>query len=338
MDKFWQAWIEGSLRRNCDPEEILEVLLHENFDLSEIRIAMGSSFPESSERFGRLIRESPSLPIEIMQKRESLVLIQRALLALNPRMQQIDRRSHLTREDFLEQYYAANRPVVLIDLMANWRAVECWTPDYLKAVCGDTIVEIQSGRESNADYEIDHELHRREVRFGDYVDMVFDPGSTNDYYLTSRNYFWGRPGTRALLDDLEVFPEYLIPNSSGVFLWFGPKGTVTPLHRDIFNTLLCQVVGRKRVKLIPANELDLIYEFNGAYSQVDCEKPDYDLFPKYRDATVIEVEVSAGEVLFIPVGWWHHVRALDPSITVSFVDFVFANGRSLMEMAGCKSL
>jgi ribosomal protein L16 Arg81 hydroxylase len=39
------------------------------------------------------------------------------------------------------------------------------------------------------------------------------------------------------------------------------------------------------------------------------------------EATRKEVVLSPGEGLFIPVGWWHHVRALEPSLSVSFTSF-----------------
>jgi ribosomal protein L16 Arg81 hydroxylase len=45
----------------------------------------------------------------------------------------------------------------------------------------------------------------------------------------------------------------------------------------------------------------------------------------FRQATVINLILQPGEVLFMPVGWWHHVRALDVSVTVSFTNFVFPN-------------
>jgi mannose-6-phosphate isomerase-like protein (cupin superfamily) len=37
------------------------------------------------------------------------------------------------------------------------------------------------------------------------------------------------------------------------------------------------------------------------------------------------VELEAGEALFIPANWWHHVRSLKASINVSLTNFVFPN-------------
>ena len=44
-----------------------------------------------------------------------------------------------------------------------------------------------------------------------------------------------------------------------------------------------------------------------------------------RVDALIDLELAPGEVLFVPVGWWHHVRALDWSITLSLTNFVFPN-------------
>ena len=45
----------------------------------------------------------------------------------------------------------------------------------------------------------------------------------------------------------------------------------------------------------------------------------------FRNVTVIDVEIGPGDLLFLPVGWWHHVRGLDTSITMTFTNFVFDN-------------
>jgi hypothetical protein len=71
--------------------------------------------------------------------------------------------------------------------------------------------------------------------------------------------------------------------------------------------------------------LEFLYNDIGVFSPVDCDAPDLARWPLFEKAAMREVVLSPGEVLFIPVGWWHHVRALDVSITVSFTNFRFAN-------------
>lgn len=42
-------------------------------------------------------------------------------------------------------------------------------------------------------------------------------------------------------------------------------------------------------------------------------------------ARVFEVMPEPGELLFVPVGWWHQVEALEPSISVTFTCFAYPN-------------
>ena len=59
-----------------------------------------------------------------------------------------------------------------------------------------------------------------------------------------------------------------------VKLWFGPKGTVTPLHYDLHSILFMQIYGRKRVKLIPSFDTPKVYLQQRYYSAVDPENVD----------------------------------------------------------------
>lgn len=52
--------------------------------------------------------------------------------------------------------------------------------------------------------------------------------------------------------------------------------------------------------------------------QVDVENPDLEKFPKFAEAPFLSCILSPGELLFIPVKYWHYVRALDLSFSVSF--------------------
>lgn len=234
----------------------------------------------------------------------------------------IERRPYVTRDEFFARYLRANRPVILMDRMNDWPAMTRWSPDYFKQVCGEETVQVMTGRESDPEYELHSDLRRSTMRFGDYVDKVVNAGQTNDFYLVAQNEFMRTEGARKLHDDITPFPEYLDERRDGfVFMWFGPCGTVTPLHHDTADILLAQIAGRKRVTLIPATQKSLVYNHIGVFGQVDCERPDLIRHPLYRYAQKAVFDLNPGEALFIPVGWWHHVRALDISVSVSFTNF-----------------
>lgn len=45
------------------------------------------------------------------------------------------------------------------------------------------------------------------------------------------------------------------------------------------------------------------------------------MFPKFEDARGFEGVVGPGEVLYIPIYWWHHVESLmrgGPTISITF--------------------
>ncbi len=45
LDESWQKWVGENLERKCDPREIADILLNNNFSLTAIRHALGSLYP-----------------------------------------------------------------------------------------------------------------------------------------------------------------------------------------------------------------------------------------------------------------------------------------------------
>ena len=241
-------------------------------------------------------------------------------------MIEVPRMPKLSRQAFLDNYYALNRPVVMTGAMDDWPAMTRWTAKELKSRFGDRVVSVQANRDNDANYEVNSAKLRSEMTFGEFVDITETMGETNNYYITANNAETNSETLKDLWKDIIPFPEYLRddPANRG-FFWFGPKGTVTPLHHDLTNNFMAQVRGRKLVRLVAPYELQNLYNNRHCYTAVNLDKIDYDRFPLFRNVTVIDVEIGPGDLLFLPVGWWHHVRGLDTSITMTFTNFVFDN-------------
>lgn len=106
-----------------------------------------------------------------------------------------------------------------------------------------------------------------------------------------------------------------------VSAWLGPAGTVSPLHTDPFHNLLGQVVGHKYVRLFAAGETPKLYPRSGALcnnSYVDLDTPNPTEQPLVADASFAHCVLGPGELLYIPRHFWHYVRSLEPSASVSF--------------------
>ncbi len=101
--------------------------------------------------------------------------------------------------------------------------------------------------------------------------------------------------------------------------WLGPAGTVTPLHCDYDDNIFAQIWGTKRIFLSPPHHDEFLYprEANAILfgSPVDPEAPDFEKFPLAREALMIEVIVNPGDLLYVPAGWYHQVRALTFSLS-----------------------
>jgi hypothetical protein len=239
----------------------------------------------------------------------------------------VDRRHGLGADDFHALFYARNLPVVITDAFAPFAAYSQWTFDTLRDRFGDEMVELQANRKTEPVYEVFLKGHTIKMRFAEFIDRVQAGSESNEYYLTANDRLFENPAFAALLDDIRPFPPYFTqePYDGRQFLWMGAKGCVSPLHRDRLNVFMIQVCGRKRVLLIDSTSTHVMYNFESFFSEVDAEDPDLDRFPDFGQARILEVTLEAGEALFIPANWWHHVRALEPSLNLSLTNFAFPN-------------
>jgi ribosomal protein L16 Arg81 hydroxylase len=52
--------------------------------------------------------------------------------------------------------------------------------------------------------------------------------------------------------------------------------------------------------------------------QVDLEDVDHARFPRFASAPFQDCVLESGQMLYIPPGWWHFVKSLSPSFSVSY--------------------
>ena len=226
-------------------------------------------------------------------------------------------------EGFKTYYMDKEEPVIIEGAIDFWPAFgeRKWNLDYIKHVAGCRTVPIELGSKYTDDTWSQKLLTIRE-----FIEKYIE-GKDKDApvgYLAQHQLFDQIP---ELQRDISV-PTYcslmsdeLEGEDVDVNAWFGPQGTISPLHHDPKHNLLAQVVGRKFIKLYTRDQTENLYPHEGLLSntsQIDVENVNLQEFPRFEKARSIKCILGPGDLLYIPPKCWHYVRSLEVSFSVSF--------------------
>ncbi|XP_065500671.1 bifunctional peptidase and arginyl-hydroxylase JMJD5 isoform X1 [Caloenas nicobarica] len=220
-------------------------------------------------------------------------------------------------EHFRDNYLIPQKPVVLEGIIDHWPCMKKWSVDYFCQVAGCRTVPVELGGRYT-----DEEWSQKLMTVSDFIDRyIVNKNSLG--YLAQHQLFDQIPELR---EDISI-PDYCClgegeEDDITINAWFGPEGTISPLHQDPQQNFLAQVFGRKYIRLYSPQDSENLYPHESQIlhntSQVDVEDPDLVKFPNFRKAAFQSCILMPGQVLFIPVKYWHYVRSLDISFSVSF--------------------
>ena len=252
----WRRWIAENLLLGAAPPAMHAALMQQGFNPEEATLEINTALASPYLQGGTRLRNR-------LRKRDWTLSVLGQLSRMRESGDAVERHERLSRDEFFEQYYFQNRPVIITGAFDSWPARTQWNFDYFRARCGDCEVEVQSGRNSDPNYEINQPNLKRKMPFREYVDLVEGSGATNDFYMTANNTSQNRESLAALWADVPTIREYLDPASPDTgFFWLGPAGTKTPFHHDLTNNFMAQVIGRKRVKMVPLSDTPLMYNLS----------------------------------------------------------------------------
>ena len=228
----------------------------------------------------------------------------------------IDIVEDISKEDFREKYLIPRKPVVLRNLAKSWPAYQKWTMEYMKEVVGD--VEVPLYDSSKADPAAPINASAAKMKFTDYIDLIKKtPTDLRIFFFDPIKY------APKLLEDY-VSPKELIGGFLDKYpsMFFGGKGSQTFLHFDIdmphiFHT---HFNGRKHVLLFDYKWKERLYKLpyaTYAFEDYDIANPDFEKFPALEGVEGIECFLEHGDTLFMPTGWWHYMKYLDGSFSIS---------------------
>lgn len=184
------------------------------------------------------------------------------------------------------------------------------TPQQLREQYGHVHVRARVGDYVNTAFAPDRAMH--DMSMLEYLDL----SSAGDTDLPP---YVGNLELREL-NHLCHWPTYFNKMGPARF-WIGPAKTVTPLHCDYDDNIFAQIWGTKRIFLAPPHHDAFLYpsEANAMLfgSPFDPEAPDYERYPLARQAAIIECIVQPGDMLYVPAGWYHQVRAQTFSLSAN---------------------
>lgn len=312
----WRAWIADNLVRGAAARDLVAALAEE-----------GIADVDAQTMVDAVSREACG-PIAQGWYRRAQALEAMLRLRHDHRrargMAALPRRPLPDVAEFLDRYWAPGVPVIFTDLVPRWPAFGRWSLADFAERFGDVELEVSVGRDSAAKPDADWLKLRSRLPMREIVARI-ESGSGNDLYVIAKNDALRNPTLRPLLEEIVLphayFGHELQPRRMA--LWLGGAGTHTPLHHDTDNSMFCQVVGRKRFHLAPPESLALLERSDGVYCRWDPRSDD----ERAADPPepLLAVTLEPGEALFLPAGWWHQVDALDPSISVSNLQWAWPN-------------
>nr|XP_006201743.2 bifunctional peptidase and (3S)-lysyl hydroxylase JMJD7 isoform X2 [Vicugna pacos] len=250
---------------------------------------------------------------------------------------------------FYRDWVCPNRPCIIRNALQHWPALHKWSLSYLRATVGSTEVSVAVTPDGYADaVQGDRFVMPAERRLPlSCVLDVMEGRAQHPGVLYVQKQCSNLPTELPqLLPDLEPHvpwaSEALGKMPDAVNFWLGEASAVTSLHKDHYENLYCVISGEKHFLLHPPSDRPFIpYELyipatyqlteEGSFKVVDEEAmekvpwipldplaPDLARYPSYSQAQALRCTVQAGEMLYLPALWFHHVQQSHGCIAVNF--------------------
>ncbi|KAM9466088.1 bifunctional peptidase and (3S)-lysyl hydroxylase JMJD7 isoform 1-T1 [Clarias gariepinus] len=250
---------------------------------------------------------------------------------------------------FYRDWISSNKPCIIRNAFNDWPALSKWNPTYLRQVVGSKLISVAVTPNGYADAVNRDRFvmpEERQMTFSAVLDIIEGREKHGGVFYVQKQCSNLTEELPELTGDVQVhipwMSEALGKMPDAVNFWLGEEHAITSMHKDHYENLYCVISGEKTFILIPPTDRPFIpYELyqpatykqkqDGSFEIVDeddSEKvpwipldplnPDLERFPSYRQAQPLCCTVRAGEMLYLPSLWFHHVRQSHGCIAVNF--------------------
>ncbi|XP_013382636.1 uncharacterized protein LOC106153304 [Lingula anatina] len=222
-------------------------------------------------------------------------------------------------EVFYRDYVRKSVPLVVKGALKHWPAVQKWkNEDYLRERFGHSFFNVHWRNLSDENHPA-------------YVDMPM-----TDFLDTYRKekIYMDSTISPEMAEDL-TFPgfvacEGLLKMLKQVAMFFNAGWSSTDIHLDVTETIFAQVVGGRHWILTTPRDGKYLYtddfEPHNGISPVNQEAVDLTKFPDVSKIVIYNTTLEAGDIIYVPEGWFHQVRTKGgaPNIAVAvFINFLW---------------
>jgi hypothetical protein len=232
-----------------------------------------------------------------------------------PRIQNLD------RETFFKEFVAKSHPVVFEGAALDWECCRKWNFEWIKQrYGGDEVMLVERTDQDRNPLALGAQVEH--LTLADLIDGI-DHGSLK--YARFHPLLKRHPELRQDLDQKWLTGHLTNPHTSWMHMdviFLGGKGTETSVHNDAMENLFIQVHGQKRWRLYPVQHTPIfdppanrsLYK----YTSYNPTSPDEERYPMTRHMDYYETVLQAGDVLYCPPYYWHHVSNPVSSIGVGW--------------------
>lgn len=245
-----------------------------------------------------------------------------------PKPSQLREIDPVDAQTFHDEIASGYAPVVIRGLVRDWPLVQAAAisprsaSDYLLQFDQDTSTTIFVGPpETRGRFFYGPDMRgfnfeRHPAKFGDTLRHLAAAGDRIDL---PHIYAGAVEASHALPGFAEANPLPLVQGLGAMRrVWIGNRSIISA-HFDSSDNIACVAAGRRRFTLFPPDQASNLYigpldntMAGQPTSLVDFADPDFERFPRFRDALAAAqtAELEPGDAIYIPALWWHHVEAL----------------------------
>jgi len=217
----------------------------------------------------------------------------------------VKRINNVTKEEFIENYYKPQEPVLIENLTKDWPAYKKWDLEYIQSLAGDQVVPLYNnvptkGRKKSV-------VPAKKMKLYDYVEIL--KTKPTDLRMFFYNVLQKMP---ELIKDFE-YPDIGLPFFKKLpVMFFGGEGSKVLAHydMDLADLVHFHFHGTKKVTLFRPDQAKYLYKVPFTVHNletIDMDNPDFNKYPALRYVEGISVEMKHGDALYMPSGYWHYI-------------------------------